>query len=171
MDIRTRISRLLKTQSLSIRQLSLRSGVRRQSIIAFLKGANLHLENLNKLLSALGCRLEVVAAPSESKSPAIHKRFPATREQIEELCHQYGIAKLALFGSVLRPDFGPQSDIDVLIEFDQPVSFFTLEEIGSRLKEMSTPGHRIDVVTKNELSEYIRKEILNSCEVLYEKAA
>ena len=119
----------------------------------------------------MGQRLEIVAGHPERKASVVGERFPATREQIERFCRHYGITKLALFGSVLRPDFGPHSDIDILIEFEKPVSFFTLEEIELRLKEMSAPGHLVDVVTENALSWHIRDKILDSCEVLYEKAA
>lgn len=171
MDIRARISDIIGAQSLSIRKLAAMSGVRRQSIMAFLDGANLSIDNLQKLAQALGFELDVVVPERAASSSAAETRFRIRREELVRLCRKYGISRLALFGSILGRAFRPDSDIDVLVELKKPVSFFTLDAIREELEKAVRGRHRIDLVTAGALSPYIRKEILASCEVLYEEAA
>ncbi len=91
------------------------------------------------------------------------------QERLAELCRQHRIRRLALFGSVLRDDFSPDSDIDVLIEFDrcEPVGFriFRVEEALSRL----FGGRKIDIVNPRYLNHRLKDEILNSAQVQYEE--
>ena len=99
------------------------------------------------------------------------KRNPATRvdiphDRITELCRRYRIRKLALFGSVLRGDFGPDSDVDVLVEFEPGhtpgFGFIAIQD------ELSTLlGRRVDLNTANDLSRYFRDEVVRGAEVLY----
>lgn len=77
------------------------------------------------------------------------------------------IKRLALFGSHAREDATPKSDIDLLVEFVEPVGFFTMAQIQRYLEERL--GKRIDLVTPNGLSQYIRDEVLASAEPVYEK--
>lgn len=171
MDIRGHISEKIRAKSLSIRQLALKSGVRRQSIMAFLAGANLSIDNLQKILRVFGFELGVVAYDEGAGTSVIRIRFPVETKTLEGICKKYGINRLALFGSVIRQDFKAGSDIDVLVEFKKPVSFFTLDEIRDKLEKASKCEHKIDLVTVGALSPYIREEVLASCEVLYEEAA
>lgn len=87
-------------------------------------------------------------------------------ERIETFCRKHGIRRLALFGSILRDDFGPDSDIDVLVEFEPGATpgfgFFGLQE---ELSEML--GRKVDLNTANCLSQYFRDEVLHEAEVLY----
>ena len=91
------------------------------------------------------------------------------RDEIRELCRKHGIARLALFGSILRDDFSPQSDIDVLIEFEPGVRvglrFF---EIELELSELL--GRKVDLNTPGFLSKYFRDRILAEAEVQYDTA-
>lgn len=86
--------------------------------------------------------------------------------QIAEFCRQNGIRRLALFGSVLRDDFQPDSDIDILVEFEPGVRlglrFFTLERELSRLL-----GRKVDLNTPAFLSDYFRQEVLEEAENIY----
>lgn len=87
-------------------------------------------------------------------------------ERIEVFCRANGIHRLALFGSVLRDDFGPDSDVDVLVEFEPRVrvglGFIRLQD------ELSTIlGHKVDLNTAASLSEYFRDEVLREAEDLY----
>ncbi len=71
-----------------------------------------------------------------------------------------------LFGSVLRADFGPDSDVDVLVEFEQDrtpgLAFFSMqEELGTLL------GRKVDLNTPRCLSRYFRDDVLREAEVLY----
>ncbi|MFH1829813.1 MAG: nucleotidyltransferase domain-containing protein [Pseudomonadota bacterium] len=171
MDLRTHIRKLIDEQGLSVRALSERSGVRRQSIAAFLADANLHLENLVKVLAALGQGLKITPLTSAKAASAIEKRFPVSRKALGKFCRGHGIRMFALFGSILRPDFKDGSDIDILIEFKKPVSLFELARIEEELKALIRTRHQLDVVTPGSLSPHLKDEILKGREVLYEEAA
>jgi uncharacterized protein len=88
------------------------------------------------------------------------------RQQIGEFCRRHRIRKLALFGSILRPDFGPNSDIDMLVEFEPGctpgLAFFTMQEELSALL-----GRKVDLNTSAGLSRYFRDEVLNEAQTLY----
>ena len=88
-------------------------------------------------------------------------------KELEAFCRNYHVKRLAFFGSVLRPDFRPESDIDVLVEFDANhvpgLEFFGMaEELGSIL------GRKVDLLTPGFLSPHIRDEVLNQAQVQYE---
>jgi hypothetical protein len=89
------------------------------------------------------------------------------RDEIAEFCRRRRVRRLRLFGSVLRGDFGPESDVDVLVEFapDSRVGleFFALEEELSELF-----GRKVDLTTPGFLSKYFREEVLAEAEVLYD---
>jgi predicted nucleotidyltransferase len=89
------------------------------------------------------------------------------REELADFCRRRGIRKLALFGSIVRDDFGPHSDIDVLVEFEPGVRtglrFFTIQE------ELSTLlGRRVDLNTAAFLSRHFRDQASAEAEVLYD---
>lgn len=86
---------------------------------------------------------------------------------IEQLCRRYGVRELALFGSALRNDFKPNSDVDLLVEFDPHarVSFITLMRMQ---RELSTMLHRqVDLVPKGGLKPRIRSAVLENAKVIY----
>lgn len=87
--------------------------------------------------------------------------------QIEAFCQKHNIRKLAFFGSVVRDDFGPQSDIDILVEFEPGhipgYNFFLLEAELSQLL-----GRKVDLQTTNFLSPEIRNRALAETVVAYE---
>lgn len=95
-------------------------------------------------------------------------RVQPSRDQIAEFCERHHIRRLCLFGSVLRPDFGPDSDIDVLVEFEPEhlVGFFGLFDLQEELSGLFG-GRRIDLRTPEDLSRYFRDEVLASAEVQY----
>lgn len=94
-------------------------------------------------------------------------RIHMNRQEIESFCKKHHIRRLALFGSVLRKDFGPQSDIDVLIEFD-PVHVPGLIRLAGMEQELSELlGRKVDLRTPEDLSPYFRKEVLRSAELQY----
>jgi hypothetical protein len=90
--------------------------------------------------------------------------FP--KERIAEFCLKHHIKKLAIFGSVLRPDFRADSDIDVLVEFEPGhipgLAFFSMED---ELSEII--GRKVDLNTPNFLSKYFRDKVLQEAEVQY----
>ena len=91
------------------------------------------------------------------------------REHIADFCRRHHIRKLALFGSVLHEDFRPDSDVDVLVEFEpgQRVgfAFFSMQDELSELL-----GRKVDLNTPGFLSRYFRDEVLAEAEVLYAQA-
>ncbi len=95
-------------------------------------------------------------------------RIDISKEAIADFCRRNHIRKLAFFGSVLRDDFGPDSDVDVLVEFEPGtrvgLRFFQMErelsEIIGEKTELHTPGF---------LSKYFRDEVLAEAEVHYEQ--
>ena len=88
------------------------------------------------------------------------------RERIEAFCRANGIRRLALFGSVLRDDFRPESDIDVLVEF-QPRVRVGLAFIRMQDELSAMLGHTVDLNTPGSLSKYFRDEVLHEAEALY----
>ena len=90
------------------------------------------------------------------------------QQAIAQICQDYHIRKLALFGSVLRDDFRPESDIDILVEF-QPgkTPGFGFIDIQDRLSQLL--GRTVDLNTPEDLSRYFRDRILSESEVIYGK--
>jgi predicted nucleotidyltransferase len=89
------------------------------------------------------------------------------REQIADVCRRYRVQKLSLFGSVLRNDFQPTSDVDVLVEFEPKVSAGFLRLAAMEFELSQLLGRRADVRTPFELSRYFRDEVLRTAEVQY----
>jgi hypothetical protein len=88
-------------------------------------------------------------------------------EKIEAFCQRYHVQRMSLFGSALREDFKPESDIDVLIQFDPEarVSFLTL---GKMKRELSAILERtVDLVPQDGLKSVIRNQVISSSRVIY----
>ncbi|RQD84926.1 MAG: nucleotidyltransferase, partial [Methanocalculus sp. MSAO_Arc2] len=92
-------------------------------------------------------------------------QVPIPHEEITAFCKKYHIRRLSLFGSVLREDFSRESDIDVLIEFEEGKTpgFFTIFSMEEELSELFG-GRKIDIRTPKDLSRYFRDDVINSCE-------
>lgn len=91
------------------------------------------------------------------------------RDELTAFCRRNHIRKLSLFGSILREDFTPDSDVDVLVEFEPGhtpgLAFFTMQ------RELSQILHRkVDLNTVDDLSPYYRQQILDEAEVMYDAA-
>ncbi len=87
--------------------------------------------------------------------------------ELANFCRRHHIQRLALFGSVLREDFRPDSDVDVLVEFapDAPVGLIRMAGIEEELSQLL--GRKADLRTAAELSRYFRDEVLKTAEVQY----
>jgi uncharacterized protein len=96
-------------------------------------------------------------------------RVSISKNQIAEFCQRNHIRKLSLFGSVLRDDFGPESAIDVLVEFESgaKVGLLKMARIERDLSELLQ--RKIDLRTPEDLSRYFRQEVLNTATVQYAK--
>jgi predicted nucleotidyltransferase len=94
-------------------------------------------------------------------------QVPIDREQLAAFCRRHHIRKLALYGSVLRNDFQPDSDVDVLVEFEPGyVVGFRIVDIEGELGQL-LGGRRIDLVSEKYLNPRLRKRVLASAEVQY----
>jgi predicted nucleotidyltransferase len=92
-------------------------------------------------------------------------------DKLHEFCRRHGIRKLAFFGSVVRADFRPESDIDVMVEFEpaHKVGFFELFDMEGELSRL-LGGRKIDLNTPNSLSKYFRQQALHEAQVEYVQA-
>ena len=103
----------------------------------------------------------------------LYQRLKIEPERLKEICQQWKITELALFGSVLREDFNAQSDIDILVSFDEgaAIAFFDLDAIEEQLSKLF--NRSVDVVTKKAVEQshnWIRKQnILDNSQVIYEQ--
>jgi len=88
-------------------------------------------------------------------------------DAIRAFCEKYPILRLSLFGSVLREDFGPDSDIDVLVEFEPSVSvtYFDMAQMQFELEELL--GRTVDLLTPKALSRYFRDDVLREAVLCY----
>lgn len=91
-----------------------------------------------------------------------------SKKQIRDYCQRNHIKRLALFGSFLRDDFGSDSDIDVLVEFEKghTPGFFDLDRMEEQLS-LLFHGRKIDLRTSHDLSRYFQEKIMANAEVLY----
>lgn len=89
------------------------------------------------------------------------------KEQIIEFCQRYHLTKLALFGSVLTERFGPNSDVDVLFEYD-PDHIPTLFDVSAMERELSEIfGRKADMRTPRDLSQLFRDEVVRNALIQY----
>lgn len=88
-------------------------------------------------------------------------------EELAAFCRRAGILRLSFFGSVLREDFGPESDIDVLVEFapDSGIGLFEFVDLQRELAEIL--GREVDLHTPASLSHFFREDVVDSAEVAY----
>lgn len=93
--------------------------------------------------------------------------FPVPTATLAEFCERHGIARLSLFGSALRDDFGPESDIDVLVEF-LPQRIPGMIRLAGIARELTTlVGRDVDLRTPDDLSRYFRDRVAATAVVKY----
>ncbi len=89
------------------------------------------------------------------------------KRAIKSFCVKHRIRRLALFGSVLREEFHPDSDIDVLVEFE-PEAVVGLLRMAAMERELSAIlGRKVDLRTPDDLSPYFRDDVISSAQVQY----
>lgn len=87
--------------------------------------------------------------------------------EVEALCRRYEVGELSLFGSALRDDFGPSSDLDLLVEF-RPATRVGLMTLARLQRELSSLlGRPVDLVPKGGLKPLLRQTVLTEREVPY----
>jgi predicted nucleotidyltransferase len=97
-------------------------------------------------------------------------QIPRDTRVFDAFCRRHHVVELAVFGSALRDDFGPESDVDILVTFDPAarVSLFDLVDIADELTGIM--GRRVDLVTKTGLKSQIRQSVLASSRIIYAAA-
>jgi len=95
----------------------------------------------------------------------MHHGIEIPKDRIAEFCRANRIRKLALFGTILTEEFGPDSDIDILVEFEPGQTPSLLGMAGLELKLTAMLGRKVDLGTPWELSRYFRDQVVQSAEV------
>jgi len=98
----------------------------------------------------------------------MNKNIVVDKDKIRDFCERHYIRRLAIYGSALRADFGPESDVDVLVDFipSHTPGFFKLFEMEEELSGLFG-GHKVDIRTPEDLSRYFRNKVVATAEVQY----
>ncbi len=91
--------------------------------------------------------------------------FPEGR--LSEFCAKHGVRRLSLYGSILRDDFGPESDVDMLVEFEPERTPGMIGFGGMILELSSIIGRRVDLRTPDDLSRYFRSRVMRQARTLH----
>lgn len=94
-------------------------------------------------------------------------RIQVDNERIAEFCRRNHIRRLAFFGSVLRDDFRPDSDVDILVEFEPDASVGLIKMAGLEIELSEIIGRKVDLRTPGDLSRYFRDKVIETAEVQY----
>jgi predicted nucleotidyltransferase len=86
---------------------------------------------------------------------------------LAELCRRYSVKELSLFGSAARGEMGPESDVDIMVEFEPGVriGLIRFESLVEELESLAE--RRVDLVTKRGLKPWVRSEVLKDARVIY----
>ncbi|MCM8794773.1 MAG: nucleotidyltransferase family protein [Candidatus Omnitrophica bacterium] len=98
-------------------------------------------------------------------------KIQVDKEKVADFCRRHHIRRLALFGSVLRDDFRPDSDVDVLVEFEPGASVGFLRLAAMEIELSEILKRKVDLRTPAELSRYFRDEVIRLAQVQYDAAA
>jgi hypothetical protein len=85
--------------------------------------------------------------------------------RLAEYCRRHGITRLRLFGSTVRGEDDPESDVDLIADFGVPVGYFELIRAEDELTEVF--GRPVDLLTEPAISKYMREEVLASARVIF----
>ncbi len=98
----------------------------------------------------------------------MNNQVSISRDALAEFCREHGIRRLSVFGSVLREDFGPESDVDVLVEFEpaRTPGLLGVARIELELSELFA-GRKVDLRPPEDLSRHFRQEVLDTAELQY----
>lgn len=96
---------------------------------------------------------------------------PITEEQLDQFCRRWAIAELSLFGSALREDFGPESDLDILVTFLPEARWSLLDHVQMETELAELLGRDVDLITRRAVERsgnpLRRREILETAQVVY----
>jgi len=97
----------------------------------------------------------------------VYHGLQVSQNRIADFCRRHHIRKLSLFGSILRQDFRPDSDIDVLVEFEPGHEPGLIRLAGMENELGQILGRKVDLRTPEDLSRYFRQDVLATAEVQY----
>jgi uncharacterized protein len=123
----------------------------------------------NCLASQKWAKMDEQPAEIEGGRRAVAEaKLPIPKKELAEFCRKYGIRKLSLYGSVLRDDFRPDSDVDVLVEFEPGQTIgLRIIDMEAELSRLFGGKHKVDIVSAKYLNPRLRDRILESAEVQY----
>lgn len=96
-----------------------------------------------------------------------HTKIEISREALAAFCGRHHIRKLSLFGSILRDDFGSESDVDFLVEFEPGKTPGLFDIAGMEIELSEIIGRKVDLRTAQDLSRYFRDEVVKEAEPQY----
>ena len=97
-------------------------------------------------------------------------RISIDRDRIGEFCGKWRIKEFSLFGSVLRDDFRPDSDVDILVTFDPDAPWTLWDHMDMQDELARVFGRKVDLKTPHCLSVYFRDRVLQQAQVIYDAA-
>lgn len=101
-------------------------------------------------------------------------RIPLPHDRLSSFCRQWKITEFALFGSVLRDDFGPDSDVDVMVSFAPDANWSLFDHVEMRDELAAMLGRKVDLLSRNAVEQshnpIRRRAILESAEVIHAAA-
>lgn len=97
-------------------------------------------------------------------------KISVPQKQLTDFCRRNHIRRLAFFGSVLRSDFGPESDVDVLVEFEVGTRVGLITLAGMEIELSKILGRKTEIHTVKGLNPYFRDQVLQTAEKQYEQA-
>ena len=125
-----------------------------------------------KELNSMACKTGLISATKtmvttpKSQGSLLYQRFGISKQKLSSFSRRHHIARLSLYGSVLRPDFRPDSDIDVLVEFKPGhAPGFGIVTMEKELSDLL--GRKVDLRTPGDLSRYFREQVIREASVQY----
>lgn len=96
----------------------------------------------------------------------VFQKLPITEERLAEFCRKHHIQRMSVFGSVLRDDFRPESDVDFLVEFEEGHHpGWDIVDVCDELERLV--GREVDVVNPKYLKQRLRKNVLENAQLVY----
>jgi predicted nucleotidyltransferase len=93
--------------------------------------------------------------------------IPIPHKQLADFCRRHGVTRLSLFGSILRDDFGPDSDIDVLVEIPASLRLSLLDLGGMQQELCDLFGRQVDMKAPGFIADHVLPRVLHEARLLY----
>jgi len=97
----------------------------------------------------------------------VEEKIKYSKEQLAEFCVRNGIKKLSFFGSILTDQFTDESDVDILVEFEEKKKPGLLGLVGMEIELTEMLGRKVDLRTPEELSRHFRNDVIREAQIEY----